>query len=217
MRKWLLFILLGGIYLAGMSAAVAKISLNVKWAQDSSEKWSLSISPQGSYELDRDLMIAKCTGTGVWPCEGRWRLYVNNKGIYCDPLVSGTVGMMVGTFAARVASAYNGKTCTLSNLVLDGTEKICAMTYFTGEWYQEWALYSGGTLYATSGCDGGPIGGGGNDFTADQAVELFDQQQHFAGAWQHRLQRDRRQPGDLSGDRKLYPAGHGKNHRAEWR
>ncbi|HIE0912762.1 TPA: hypothetical protein ACXJOV_003803 [Serratia marcescens] len=160
MRKWLLFILLGGIYLAGMSTAVAKISLNVKWTQDNGGKWSLSISPQGSYELDRDLIIAKCTGAGVWPCEGQWRLSVNNKGIYCDPLVSGTVGMTVGTFAARVASAYSGKTCTLSNLVLDGTEKICAMTHFTGEWRQEWGYYPGGTLYATSGCDGGPSGDG---------------------------------------------------------
>jgi|GEM_PF-4022004 len=159
MRKWLLFILLGGIYLAGMSAAVAKISLNVKWAQDNAGKWSLSISPQGSYELDSAMKSAKCTGAGAWPCEGRWRLYINNKGIYCDPLVSGAVGMTVETFAARVASAYNGKTCTLSNLVLDGTEKICAMTYFTGEWFNE-SLYSGGTLYATTGCDGGAVGGG---------------------------------------------------------
>lgn len=157
MRQWLLFILLGGIYLAGMSTAVAKISLNVKWTQESGGKWSLSISPQGSYELESAMKSAKCTGAGVWPCEGQWRLYVNGRGsVYCEPLVSGAVGMTVETFAARVASAYSGRTCTLSNLVLDGTEKICATTYFTGNWLNEWGLYPGGALYATTGCDGGP-------------------------------------------------------------
>ncbi|HIE4802160.1 TPA: hypothetical protein ACXNDR_004908 [Serratia marcescens] len=156
MRRWFFFILLGGIYLAGMPAAVAKISLNVKWAQDSGGKWSLSISPQGSYELDSTFANAKCTGTGQWPCEAQWRIYINNDGIYCDPLVRGAVGMTVGTLAARVMSAYSGKTCTLSNLVLDGTEKICVMTQLSGNWSDGWNLYPGGAMYATTGCDGGP-------------------------------------------------------------
>ncbi|WP_025304996.1 MrpH family fimbial adhesin [Serratia marcescens] len=161
MRKWFFFILFGGMYLAGMSAAFAKISLNWKWTQESGGKWSLSISPQGAYEVDPDMAIAKCTGKGFWPCQGQWRIYVNAKSIECDPMVSGEVGMTVATFATRVASAYNGKTCVLNDLVLNGTEEICAMTYITGEWYQQWGLYpSGGTLYATSGCSDGPVGGG---------------------------------------------------------
>lgn len=162
MRKWLFFILLGGIYLAGMSAAFAKISLNLKWAQESGGKWSLSISPQGAYELGPDLAIAKCTGQGNWPCQANWRLAVNDTGVECDPMVKIDTGMTVATLMAKVASAYNGKTCVLNNLVLNGTEKICVRTVMTGEWVSEWGFYPnvGTDVYATSGCPDGAVGGG---------------------------------------------------------
>ncbi len=161
MRKWLFIILFGGIYLAGMSAAFAKISLNLKWTQESGGKWSLSISPQGAYELAPELAIAKCTGRGYWPCQAHWRIYVNDaSGIECDPMVIVETGVTVATLATRVANAYNGKTCVLNNLVLNGTEKICVMTYMFGEWAQPWLHNEGGPIYATSGCADGAVGGG---------------------------------------------------------
>lgn len=162
MRKWLFFILFGGIYLAGMSAAFAKISLNWKWIQESEGKWSLSITPQGTYELDPDLASAKCTGRGYWPCQAQWRLAVNGTSVDCDPMVGVETGVTVATLATRVANAYNGKTCVLNNLVLNGTEKVCAITYMFGEWASEWSFYpnGGAPLYATSGCENGPAGGG---------------------------------------------------------
>ncbi|MBL0877033.1 MrpH family fimbial adhesin [Serratia ureilytica] len=160
MRKWLFIILFGGIYLAAMSAAFAKISLNLKWTQESGGKWSLSISPQGAYELAPELAIAKCTGRGYWPCQAHWRIYVNGTGIECDPMVIVETGVTVATLATRVANAYNGKTCVLDNLVLNGTEKICVMTQMFGEWAQPWLHTEGGPIYATSGCSDGAVGGG---------------------------------------------------------
>ncbi|RFS88284.1 MrpH family fimbial adhesin [Serratia marcescens] len=155
------FTLLVSVYLTGMPAAIASISLNAKWTQDWRGLWSLSISPQGTYDFNHDFQTAKCLGTGWWPCEGQWRIYIKNKAsFYCEPLVSGSVGMTMGVFQERMMRAYSGKTCTISDLVLDGTEKICVMSYFTGEWSNGWTLYSGGPMYATSGCNESPPGGG---------------------------------------------------------
>ncbi|WP_146036105.1 MrpH family fimbial adhesin [Serratia marcescens] len=155
------------------SSAFAGISLNVKWVEDNRGLWSLSITPQGTFELDPSSSIAQCVNGG---CEGQWRIYVfggkngGDSSIWCEPTVTASKGMTARAYATVVERAANGKTCTLSNLRIDGSEKICIMHQSLGDWRSEWTNYGGMRLFWTDNCDYGG-GGGGPGGTIDPPIK----------------------------------------------
>lgn len=159
------FALLGG----SVSSVFASISLNVRWEQNNRGLWSLSITPQGTFELGPERDTAQCVYGG---CEGQWQIYVLGRAsIWCDPAVSATKGMTGRAYATVVERAANGKTCTLSNLTIDGSEKICIKHEGLGDWRGEWSYFPGGIrLYFTNNCDYGG-GGWGEGGTIDPPIK----------------------------------------------
>lgn len=144
--------------LIGVQPAFADIALNDKWTQDSNGKWSLTISPRGDF-MRPEFKTVYCQA-GYWPCEGRWQIQVGNQYTYCDPVVKATVGTPGATFMAEMTRAYNGRSCTLGNLSLNGTEKVCVKNLVSGEWLGTmWTL--GYVLYSINSCEEGSVGGGG--------------------------------------------------------
>lgn len=136
------------------------MSINVKWEQNDRGLWSLSITPQGTFYLTPEQQTVKCITDGG--CKGRWVIRVFGRDeIECEPVVIAPKGMTGRDYAKAVERAANGKTCTLGNLTLDGSERICIASIGGGDWLDEWTLMSGLSLYGTYACGlgGGESGG----------------------------------------------------------
>ncbi|WP_195903614.1 hypothetical protein, partial [Serratia marcescens] len=119
MQRFILFFIFLAVIGTHDSSVFAAISLNEKWEQNDRGKWSLSITPRGTFDLTNDMKTVKCISEVG--CEGMWKIDVRGRGsIFCDPKVLAPRGMTGSAYVRRVESAAGG-TCTLSNLTLDGS------------------------------------------------------------------------------------------------
>jgi hypothetical protein len=158
-KRLLLSVISGALWLFTFSAIATE--LNVKWTEDSQGAWSLSISPQGPFYLDEHVKNVRCTALAE-TCYGGWKISVGDKRIECLPVITAPVGTSAAAFAPVMQSAYNGKTCTLSNLNLNGTEKICIENVVRGQWMDSSTTFGFGySFYSTLSCQDGGAGGGG--------------------------------------------------------
>ncbi|CAH5421420.1 MrpH family fimbial adhesin [Serratia marcescens] len=160
MQRFILFFIFLAVIGTHDSSVFAAISLNEKWEQNDRGKWSLSITPRGTFDLTNDMKTVKCISEVG--CEGMWKIDVRGRGsIFCDPKVLAPRGMTGSAYVRRVESAAGG-TCTLSNLTLDGSESICILHEALGGWRDEWNFFPGLRIYNTRNCYGG---GGGVEIT----------------------------------------------------
>ena len=143
--------------------AHAGINLNLKWTELDNGQFNVSISPTGTFDVPSHLADMRCNpGEPGYDCVGNWQISVgNNPAVGCEPFVSSPSGTYLTAHAASMSRAYSGKTCTASNLTINGTEKICIMNTTYGNWLGSVTSSPGVNLYATSGCWGGSEGGGG--------------------------------------------------------
>ncbi|MFS8109935.1 hypothetical protein, partial [Serratia marcescens] len=136
MQRFILFFIFLAVIGTHDSSVFAAISLNEKWEQNDQGKWSLSITPRGTFELTDDQKMPKCLSGGNG-CEGMWKIYVYGRGsTSCAPTVFAPYGMPGSSYARRVERAAGG-TCTLSNLTLDGSENICILHEALGDWRRD--------------------------------------------------------------------------------
>ncbi len=162
MRRIVLSMFLGVALALVAPVALADINLNIKWSQDNDGLWSLSITPAGSFNLGVD-GHARCQANPYYPCDdGGWDLIVGSKIMYCQPRITVPAGTTSTGLAQRMAAATFGKTCTLSRLQLDGTEKVCIRNLTGGPWVSSTSGRYKWPLYVSNDCgeDGGSGGGG---------------------------------------------------------
>lgn len=150
--------------LAGKSKA--SIKLNEKWTQNASGLWSLSFTPTGTF----DPLISKST-TCYDPgpdgkCIGYWVISVRGSGgnvsKACSPQQLFYRGTSYGTAISTMQKQTIGVECTLSNIQINGDEKICISSSASGSWKEGTTGYPFGVPFYGSSlpCDyGGGTGG----------------------------------------------------------